>query len=97
MIRRPPTSTLFPYTTLFRSPFAGSPPRPKNHGCHGAIDETHGISFSSHWSATGFVVSGVDATSIRSIFPFRMRSDATSAVRFGFDWLSLTKIGRAHV
>src|SRR5438874_8353857 len=22
MIRRPPTSTLFPYTTLFRSPFA---------------------------------------------------------------------------
>src|SRR2546429_376948 len=24
MIRRPPRSTLFPYTTLFRSPFAGS-------------------------------------------------------------------------
>src|SRR3712207_7167054 len=23
MIRRPPRSTLFPYTTLFRSPFAG--------------------------------------------------------------------------
>src|SRR6266705_335166 len=28
MIRRPPRSTLFPYTTLFRSPAAGSPPRP---------------------------------------------------------------------
>src|SRR3712207_7876909 len=29
MIRRPPRSTLFPYTTLFRSPSAGSrePPR----------------------------------------------------------------------
>src|SRR5258705_9597192 len=25
MIRRPPRSTLFPYTTLFRSPFTGVP------------------------------------------------------------------------
>src|SRR2546430_10958507 len=25
MIRRPPRSTLFPYTTLFRSPLTGSP------------------------------------------------------------------------
>src|SRR6185437_17149964 len=28
MIRRPPRSTLFPYTTLFRSPRARSAPRP---------------------------------------------------------------------
>src|SRR2546422_6752280 len=28
MIRRPPRSTLFPYTTLFRSPFRGPPARP---------------------------------------------------------------------
>src|SRR2546422_11374737 len=27
MIRRPPRSTLFPYTTLFRSPFAGRTPQ----------------------------------------------------------------------
>src|SRR2546426_9377231 len=27
MIRRPPRSTLFPYTTLFRSPGAAVPPR----------------------------------------------------------------------
>src|SRR3712207_7385986 len=27
MIRRPPRSTLFPYTTLFRSEGAGSPPK----------------------------------------------------------------------
>src|SRR2546422_5855768 len=27
MIRRPPRSTLFPYTTLFRSPLDGSPDR----------------------------------------------------------------------
>src|SRR3712207_7598994 len=26
MIRRPPRSTLFPYTTLFRSPVCGKPP-----------------------------------------------------------------------
>src|SRR3970040_1139240 len=26
MIRRPPRSTLFPYTTLFRSPHEGTPP-----------------------------------------------------------------------
>src|SRR5438128_6570417 len=26
LIRRPPTSTLFPYTTLFRSPSAGASP-----------------------------------------------------------------------
>src|SRR2546427_5065247 len=28
MIRRPPRSTLFPYTTLFRSPLAALPRRP---------------------------------------------------------------------
>src|SRR5256885_11953387 len=35
MIRRPPRSTLFPYTTLFRSP---ERPRDEHHGLHrGAI------------------------------------------------------------
>src|SRR2546422_1281017 len=29
MIRRPPRSTLFPYTTLFRSGFAGGRPKPE--------------------------------------------------------------------
>src|SRR2546427_2331645 len=29
MIRRPPRSTLFPYTTLFRSPTANSPTSPR--------------------------------------------------------------------
>src|SRR6266540_6775084 len=34
MIRRPPRSTLFPYTTLFRSrPVAAGPPRPAGCGC----------------------------------------------------------------
>src|SRR5215813_12666044 len=33
MIRRPPRSTLFPYTTLFRAD--GTPRRPRVHGRHG--------------------------------------------------------------
>src|SRR2546430_9166564 len=43
MIRRPPRSTLFPYTTLFRSPRAGSAgparrPEPgPNHGYAGGV------------------------------------------------------------
>src|SRR5256885_6574742 len=32
MIRRPPRSTLFPYTTLFRSPRAPVVPRPRARG-----------------------------------------------------------------
>src|SRR5260370_10366137 len=32
MIRRPPRSTLFPYTTLFRSPAEARPPDPARHG-----------------------------------------------------------------
>src|SRR5688572_32377502 len=32
MIRRPPRSTLFPYTTLFRSPVAGQPGIPRDGG-----------------------------------------------------------------
>src|SRR2546426_4313554 len=46
MIRRPPRSTLFPYTTLFRSrrgqrrlpPAAGRGPRPRRPGRHGGAD-----------------------------------------------------------
>src|SRR5260370_20976023 len=36
MIRRPPRSTLFPYTTLFRPPTAASPddPAPSNQSSH---------------------------------------------------------------
>src|SRR5256885_2541736 len=37
MIRRPPRSTLFPYTTLFRS-CAHSPVHPRGQGQHGGLD-----------------------------------------------------------
>jgi hypothetical protein len=59
--------------------------RPMNQGCHGAIVETQGCSSISHWVETGFVVSGVDATSTRSTLSWTMRSFATCAARFGFD------------
>src|SRR5262245_25771102 len=61
-----------------------------NQGCHGATVEMHGTSSISHWVETGLVVSGVEATSIKSILSWTMRSFATSAARFGLDWLSLT-------
>src|SRR6202008_3016912 len=61
-----------------------------NHGCHGATVEMQGISSISHWVETGLVVSGVEATSIRSILSLTISSLATSAARLGLDWLSLT-------
>src|SRR2546430_9608119 len=43
MIRRPPRSTLFPYTTLFRSPYAckGVLARLAASGLHGAANARH--------------------------------------------------------
>src|ERR1700722_8812022 len=60
------------------------------YGCHGATVEMHGTSSISHWVETGLVVSGVDATSMRSILLETMSSLATSAALLGFDWLALT-------
>src|SRR2546430_8672944 len=37
MIRRPPRSTLFPYTTLFRSPHSPRARVPANGGCSGRL------------------------------------------------------------
>src|SRR3712207_7376216 len=40
MIRRPPRSTLFPYTTLFRSGRRASPARPSCSGARTALEST---------------------------------------------------------
>ena len=74
---------------------AGGPPaglawRPTNQGCHGATVEMQATSSISHWVDTGLVVSGVEATSIRSTLSRTISSLATSAARLGLDWLSLT-------
>ena len=66
-----------------------------NQGCHGAMVEMFGICSISHWVETGFVVSGVEATSIRSTSSSTISSFATSAARFGFDWLSFTTTSRS--
>ena len=81
---------------------AGGPPaglacRPMNQGCHGAMVETQGTSSISHWVETGLVVSGVEATSIRSILSWTISSLATSAARLGLDWLSLTMTSTGRV
>src|SRR5437588_9764514 len=47
MIRRPPRSTLFPYTTLFRSDESNLTRRffisTSHHGAHGVVDHSHHI------------------------------------------------------
>src|SRR5690606_22376581 len=81
---------------------AGGPPpglawRPMYQGCHGATVEMQGISSTSHCVDTGLVVSGVEATSIRSILSRTISSLATSAARFGLDWLSFTTTSTGYV
>src|SRR5687767_15695562 len=41
MIRRPPISTLFPYTTLFRSTLAALGPEPRDHAHEGGDGAPH--------------------------------------------------------
>lgn len=77
-------------------PFAGSPLRPKNQGCHGTTLEMHGTSLSSQASLTGLAVSGVPAVSTSATLSLRIRSFATSPARLGFDWLSFSTICTAY-
>src|ERR1700728_5514709 len=51
-----------------------------------------GTPASSHWSATGLVVSEVDEAHMMSILSLLMSCVATSDARFGFDWLSRLRI-----
>ena len=66
--------------------------RPKKYGCHGQLVATHGTSLTSAWSDTGLVVSGVPDVTMRSTLSERISSEATSAARLPFDWLSLEMI-----
>jgi hypothetical protein len=52
--------------------------------------EMTGMPSASQVVATGLVFSGVEPTSIRLISSSTIRLLATSAARFGLDWLSLT-------
>jgi hypothetical protein len=63
-------------------------PRPKYHASHGSTVEMHGTPAASQASATGLTTSGVDEASIMSIWSELIRPLATSAARWGLDWLS---------
>src|SRR3954468_18075806 len=69
---------------------SGVPLRPKTNASHGATLDRQGTPLASHWSATGLTVSGVEATSMRSILSLRISWLATSEARRGSDSLSLT-------
>src|SRR3712207_7765510 len=49
MIRRPPRSTLFPYTTLFRSLVAGKVLRAFTHKVYGHVVEIEGDDGKAYW------------------------------------------------
>src|SRR5207253_8315205 len=62
MIRRPPRSTLFPYTTLFRSPRAGAPsaraskPGPSPHGAPSGFEDRKSTRLNSSHVAISYAV-----------------------------------------
>src|SRR5260370_29833169 len=65
MIRRPPRSTLFPYTTLFRSPARASPPaRPI--GVPSARQHAAPVSMPSSWNWIAFMPPATDDGMLRS-------------------------------
>src|ERR1051326_7567195 len=70
----------------------GLAPRPKYQDSHGTMVATHGTPLPSATSATGLVVSGVDAQRMMSAWLERISSRATWEARFGSDWVSLTTI-----
>src|SRR2546426_9369126 len=58
MIRRPPRSTLFPYTTLFRSPaVAASHDRQPTGGCVVVVDQPAGDRKSTRLNSSHLVIS----------------------------------------
>src|SRR2546427_12480644 len=58
MIRRPPRSTLFPYTTLFRSPYAGLAPDGVLGRGEAAVDAAlqQDSASADAWMARGFLM-----------------------------------------
>src|SRR3712207_8231954 len=65
MIRRPPRSTLFPYTTLFRSEDDGATRRPTGEGVMANLDSRHVCDRAAHERRIGWHSSGRDRKSTR--------------------------------
>src|SRR3712207_8072891 len=71
MIRRPPRSTLFPYTTLFRSrddsPFGAGRSRSRSAGCSGSLDLPSRPTTTSTWrEISPSRISSLVSTTVRS-------------------------------
>src|SRR5258708_20791863 len=78
MIRRPPRSTLFPYTTLFRSPRASLKLQPRCHGpsdCwmvwpHGRANSSYGDRKSTRLNSSHQIIS-------YAVFSLKKKTDIT--------------------
>jgi hypothetical protein len=71
-------------------------PRPRNQDCQGTIVPMHGTCAASHWSETGFTVSGADVVSMMSTPRWVISCWATWAARESLDWLSAVKISTRY-
>src|SRR5690625_6086693 len=98
MIRLPPRSTLFPYTTLFRSPQTYSDTAPSRTGISGAVRR---VAVSCSWRFTPSRVLPRQARSERDRgrhTPSGLRSRTGRSAAAGADLLAVElQIGRAHV
>ena len=72
------------------------PPRPRNQDCHGTIVPMQGTCAASHWSDTGFTVSGADVVSMMSTLSWVISCWATWAARESLDWLSAVTISMRY-
>ena len=72
------------------------PPRPRNQDCQGTIVPMQGTCAASHWSETGFTVSGAEVVSMMSTLFWVISCWATWAARESLDWLSAVKISTVY-
>src|SRR3989449_9174757 len=84
MIRRPPRSTLFPYTTLFRSHYWIARGKPDKHkvislqgGYHGATMGTFAVCGLPHMTAAYAALQPAGFTKVAPPYPFRDRGAGT--------------------
>src|SRR3712207_7728512 len=102
MIRRPPRSTLFPYTTLFRSPYREIIPRLKD-----LIDLCRSIDIPVFYTEAVREASGIDLlTRIHTLLPKSREERLKTPITVRGTWDAQTideikpkedEIGRAHV
>src|SRR4028119_2527722 len=79
MIRRPPRSTLFPYTTLFRSPIASSTQRPA------AFDESSQLILARQRSEERFSRNAETDLVCRLLLEKKTKTDPTKPAKTAFN------------